>query len=226
MFSNFRQAVWASGFFTASMFLITHAETAAAQTATNLICNGCVGSADIANGAVRSADIANGAVATSDIKNYDIRSIDMFPNINLGRAGDDGDFTVRNSTGTPSARLNGDNANVTNRFENISGQSNGLVKAWARINADGTIASCWRCNTDPNQTRRVAVGQFEVDFSPLGPDITERPRTVILDALATGTAPEGIARVADRNGDASSVFVGPDDLTGAGVDLPFVVVIY
>ena len=95
--------------------------------------------------------------------------------------------------------------NVTNLFSNEEDESNGLVKAWAQIDADGTIIACWRCNTDPAETRRTSTaGHYEVDFTPLATDITGRPRSVALDG-------DGIRRWHHRagrpHGDPSSVFV-------------------
>ena len=36
------------------------------------------------------------------------------------------------------------------------------IKGWAQINADGTVASCYRCNTDVLQTRTLGTGVYEV----------------------------------------------------------------
>jgi hypothetical protein len=61
--------------------------------------------------------------------------------------------------------------------------SNGLVKAWARINSNGTVASCWNCNTSTLETRQLGTGQYEVDFTPIGTDISARARM----AMQNGT---------------------------------------
>jgi hypothetical protein len=102
---------------------------------------------------------------------------------------------------------------------------NGLVKGWARINADGTIASCYNCNTDVLETRRTSLGNYEVDFTTLGVDITGRPRVATLDTLGGGSTTGSIS-MADRSGDPSSVFVRTVDMTGANADLAFVLVVY
>ena len=80
---------------------------AVAQTASNLICNACVGASDIANGAVRSGEIANSTILSQDIKdgaiksqdiannaitgakilNGTVTSVDMAPSLNLGTGG-------------------------------------------------------------------------------------------------------------------------------------------
>jgi hypothetical protein len=101
----------------------------------------------------------------------------------------------------------------------------GFVKGWARINADGTIASCYNCNPDTNETRKISTGAYEVDFTPLGDDVTGRPRSATLDNLS-GSAPQGEIGVADRSGDSSSVFVATRDDGGTFTDKSFVVVIY
>ena len=72
-------------------------------------------------------------------------------------------------------RLDGDSGNVTNRFSSLPSQSNGLIKAWARIESDGTLHSCWRCNTAPGETGRAGTGLYFVDFTPLTSDLTGRP---------------------------------------------------
>jgi hypothetical protein len=59
---------------------------------------------------------------------------------------------------------------ATNLFSNDRDKSNGLVKAYAEINTDGTIAASWRCNTDPLETQRLATGSHEVDFTLLAID--------------------------------------------------------
>ena len=219
-----------------------------AQTASNLICNGCVGASDIASGAVKSAEIANSTIVSSDIKdgsinsqdlrnsavtgakikNFTITSVDILPNLNLGKAGDDGDFTVKNASGTPGVRLNGDGANITNLFSAAASQSNGVVKAWARINGDGTIHSCWRCNTDPAVSRRLSTGNYKVDFTPLASDITSRPVAVterdnVLDSTQAARAISTLLSASDL----SAVFVATQaSTTGAVTDTDFTVMLF
>ena len=138
---------------------------AAGQTANNVVCTSCVGTGDLGFGAVTTAKIKAGAITASRIRNGNItsdkfgfgavtrpkiaigavNSSRMDPNISLGTAGNDGDFSVENTSGAATVSLDGQTGNVTNRFANTAATSNGLVKAWAKINADGTIDSCWRC---------------------------------------------------------------------------------
>ena len=69
-----------------------------------------------------------------------------------------------------------------------SSVSQGLVKAWARLNANGTVISCFRCNPEPSETRRLGVGIWEVDFTPLGTDISTRPRMCTSEHFTPGAA--------------------------------------
>ena len=113
-----------------AVLLISFFDTAFAQTATNLICNGCVGSSDIGTGVVKSSEIANSTIVSSDIKdgtinsqdirnnavtgakilNNTVTSVDVAPTLKLGTAGNDGDFAVKNTFGTTAINLNGDAA--------------------------------------------------------------------------------------------------------------------
>ena len=117
-------------------------------------------------------------------------------------------------------------ANVTNLFSNIENGSNGLVKAWAQIFADGRVFACWRCNKDPNETRRLATGAYEVDFTPLATDITGRPRSATLDSNTQSQVMLGTTILVDRSGDSSSVLVFTGEANGSGSDKPFVLIIY
>lgn len=120
--------------------------------------------------------------------------------------------------------LRASNGNVTNLFSNDEDESNGLVKAWAQIDADGTIVACRRCNKDPNETRRTGTGTYEVDFTPLTTFIQGRPRSATIDHTATGEA--AMIKLTDRGVDQSSVFVRTLDEDGAAADLPFVLIVY
>jgi hypothetical protein len=124
------------------------------------------------------------------------------------------------------ARIDNDTIKLNKMDESVAGlNGNGMVKAWARINADGTIASCWRCNTDTNETRNVSAGAYEVDFTPLSTDISGRPRSAVLDMLSAGST-TGMISVADRGGDVSSVFVYTLDTDGTPTNRPFTLIIY
>lgn len=52
----------------------------AAVTATNVVCNGCVGSSDIADNSIRSVDIENGQIRTEDIGAGQVRTGDIADN--------------------------------------------------------------------------------------------------------------------------------------------------
>jgi len=176
------------------------AQPAAAQTAKKLKCNGCIKS--------------------KQIKNNGIKGIDIGPGINLGTSRNDGDFSVRNTAGTSTVSLDGDTGNVSNSFS-----GNGLAKAWAQIASDGQIIACWRCNRDTAETLLVSTGLYHVDFTPIAPDITGRPRSAVLDTNGQGTT-GGQIGLATVFGDESSVWVNTYSLNGTAANLPFTVIIY
>ena len=139
----------------------------------------------------------------------------------LGVAGQDGDLWLRDSANTVTLQVDGQSGNLTNAFS-----GNGVVKAWARINANGTVESCFRCNTSATETRSIAgAGSYEVDFTPLATDISSRPRSAVLDSHS-GAVLEGGITLADRSGDASSVFVRTTDPNGTDTDIAFTLLIY
>lgn len=126
--------------------------------------------------------------------------------------GEDGEIYVEDGLGTTTFQVEGLTGNVT---QVVSG--NGLVKAWAKINEDGTVHSCWNCNSDSMETKLLQgmSGPYEVDFA-LG-DISTRPLVVVLGrhvaespcsfVFCFQVQPVLWAAVAPRFGDASSVFV-------------------
>jgi hypothetical protein len=153
-------------------------------------------------------------------------SSDIRSSIVLGGSGENGRLRVRNEDGDTAVELRGTDGNVTNLFSSDENESNGLVKAWAVINANGAVVACWRCNLSAAQTQRLGTGQYEVDFTPLATDIRGRPRL---------TAPDGgdnfgnrvVILSADRSGDESSVllFTVRSD-TGAFADTAFTLALY
>ena len=155
-----------------------------------------------------------------------IKSNDLKARINMREPGRDGRLQIRDANNAAAVNLDGSSGNVINRFSNEQDQSNGLVKAWAQINADGTIVACWRCNTDPNETQRIAAGHYEVDFTPLATDITGRPRLAILDGHDTSTPAHGTIVLADRTDDPSSILLRSKDEAGDFADAPFVLMIF
>ncbi|MGH8583327.1 MAG: hypothetical protein ACREWG_11195 [Gammaproteobacteria bacterium] len=122
---------------------------------------------------------------------------------------------VSSSKLRPNLRLRGDTTNP------LSG--NGIVKAWARINANGTVESCYRC--DPFDTQRLNEGDYEVSFRPLATDIRGRPRLATIDTFG-GISLVGEISLADRVGQADEVFVQTANSSGIDADRPFVLVIF
>jgi hypothetical protein len=155
-----------------------------------------------------------------------VQNGDLKARVDLGKFGKDGRLQVKNADNETAVKLDSITSNVTNRFENNSATSNGLVKAWARINPDGTIDACWRCNTDPNETRLFGPGLYEVDFTPLSTDIRGRPRAVTLDG--SNVVPSFVViRSFDDEADPSSVPVLVHQAsTGATTTTAFTLFIY
>jgi hypothetical protein len=106
-----------------------------------------------------------------------ITSSDLKSRLDLDEDGKQGRLRVMNRDGDSAVELNASSGNLTNLFSNEANKSNGLVKAWAQINADGTIIACWRCNKDPTETTRIGNGHYLVDFTPLSSDIRGTPRS-------------------------------------------------
>lgn len=136
----------------------------------------------------------------------------------LGGNGEDGDLIVYDNTDSETFRINGQTGSATNAFG-----ANGLVKAWARMNADGTVLSCWRC--DSAATFRLAAGAYIVSFAPLGLDIHSRPRSAVIDSHDTGVSSSGVVRLA--NSSATTVLASTGSLPlGDAADRPFTVFIF
>ena len=193
----------------AGLLAVIFGQPAVAQTAKKLKCNGCVKSKQLKNGGIKSKD--------------------MKPAISLGTGGNAGTLSVKNAAGTPTVSLDGGTGNVTNFFANTPDSSNGLVKAWAKIESNGTIHSCWRCNMDTNLTRRLNTGRFEVDFTPLTTDLTGRP---FGGSVVTHDFPNWVGQsitVAPTFGDTSSLTVRialPSGGTWTYYDADFTVMVY
>jgi hypothetical protein len=176
---------------------------------------------------VTSGPVEAGRVCNElDLRSPCITGSDLKARLNLDEDETDARLRVRDGDGGNAVQLNAANATVTNLFSNEENASNGLVKAWARINADGTIAACWRCNTDPAETRLVpglGAGAYEVDFTPLATDITGRPRSATIEDAASFAHMVGVA---NRAGDASSVFVNTRNNANAAANIGFVLLVY
>ena len=171
-----------------------------------------------------------------------------------GVAGDDGDLYLRASDGTTNnIWLDGSGANVT--LGTASGTSdgnlylydgsgafgiylrgslgrivnklsgNGLVKAWAQINNDGTVSSCYNCSTSASDTARIGTGVYEVDFT-FATDITTRP--VVCSSGHTGYVFAAGSQIAcvGRSDDASSILVSIRNSSGDFVDSRFTAIVF
>ncbi|MGH6903303.1 MAG: hypothetical protein ACREIR_11245 [Geminicoccaceae bacterium] len=71
-----------------------------------------------------------------------IRSNDLKARIDLDEDGRNGRLRVRDAAGANAVEPDARSGNITNLFSNDGNASNGPVKAWAQINANGTIAAC------------------------------------------------------------------------------------
>lgn len=142
----------------------------------------------------------------------------------LGNTGSSGTLYLDDGTATwTSIVLSGTTGTISSSQVN----GNGIVKAWALINADGTVASCYHCNTNTAETRLISgfTGSYEVDFTPIATDIRSRPWTCSVGNSSTFSAIGQIGCV-QRSGDASSIFVETRDTTGAASNIAFTVVVY
>lgn len=167
-----------------------------------------------------------------DLSSPCVSSSDLRARLNVGSGADDGRLRLRDGGGATAVELHGSTGNVTNLFADDLALSNGLVKAWAQINKDGTVAACWRCNTDPLETNKFGTGDYEVDFTPLSTDIRGRPRIATISGVSP---PVAVVRVINRNvngngqpepDDSSVHVVTANPATGAKLDAPFVILIF
>jgi hypothetical protein len=165
-----------------------------------------------------------------DLDSPCIAGSDVRANLVVGGSSGDARLRLRDNGNATGFDLRATTGNATNLFSNDENESNGLVKAWAQIDAEGTIVACWRCNTNPEETRRLGTGLYEVDFTPLDTDLRGRPRTAAIDvhiglSLADAAFVEGSATLADRVVDPSSILVITFN-QGALADRSFVLVVY
>jgi hypothetical protein len=89
----------------------------------------------------------------------------------------------------------------------------GVVFFTAAINSDGTIASCFECV--PANTKRLGVGQYQIDFGENVQAINGWSRWVQADTLTTGTV-NAWCNTADRAGDPNAVWVNCQHSGGPG----------
>ena len=115
---------------------------------------------------------------------------------------------------------------IDERLDTRAVSSNGPLKAWARIAADGTVIACDRCNTDSGQTRQVGTGLYHVDFTPLGTDISGRPYSTLINLSNGGNGEVGQISAISLGADPSTVLVRTEDAGGAAADKTFTVLVY
>lgn len=89
----------------------------------------------------------------------------------------------------------------------------GVVFFTAAINSNGTIASCFECA--PANTKRLGVGQYQIDFGENVQAINGWSRWVQADTLTTGTV-NAWCNTADRAGDLNAVWVNCQQSGGPG----------
>jgi hypothetical protein len=143
--------------------------------------------------------------------------------INLGStvSSEDGDISLSDGSSNDLALdLEGSNGTITNK---ITG--NGVVKAWARMNADGTVASCYRCNSSATVTGKISTGNYEVDFT-IDSNIDTRPVACSNGHNGVGFAGGVGIYCVGRGGDDSAVFVHIETGAGSSTDSPFTVVVF
>ncbi len=136
----------------------------------------------------------------------------------VSASGGSGSISLRSSTG----------ADVTSLSPIAITQplaGNGAVKAWAKINSDGTVQSCYKCSSSATDTQNVGTGFYEVDFTPLGTDITARPRTATITHHGSGVLAHGEVALGGRSGDLSAIWVRTAN-AGTALNRPFTIVIY
>ncbi len=111
------------------------------------------------------------------------------------------------------------------RLDSDSVANGALVKAWAKIAADGTVIACDRCNPDSGKTRRVGAGLYHVDFTPVSTDISGRPYSGRIN-FADGQAEVGQIGASSFEADPSTVLVRTEDASGAATDKAFTVIVH
>jgi hypothetical protein len=89
----------------------------------------------------------------------------------------------------------------------------GVVFFTAAINSDGSVASCFDCNTA--NTQRLGVGVYQVDFGQDVEAINGWSRWVQADTLTTGTE-NAWCNTADRAGDPNAVWINCQAPGGPG----------
>lgn len=135
-------------------------------------------------------------------------------------SGDDGDISLYDGSAGYGFYVRGSSGQV---WQKPTGQ--GLVKAWARINSDGTVASCYYCSASASNTGLIITGTYEVDFT-FDSDITLRPVACSPGHNGTGSTIATQISCVGRGGDASSIFVVTRNSAGTAVNSYFTAVVF
>jgi hypothetical protein len=139
--------------------------------------------------------------------------------------GNAGKLTLRQDNGDVGISMSGKTGDVTNMLD-----GNGPIKAWCRIKADGTYDDGFRCNSDPNETRKIgapgAVGWYKVDFTALSTDISSRPHIASCSNNADSVPVCKIITSHVHSSDLSSLFVTTRDINGNLADASFTVALF
>ncbi len=147
-----------------------------------------------------------------------VRLMGQTGTVDIGTSGTAGDLTLRDSSADTNITLDGETGTATNWLN-----GNGFVKGWARMKADGTLLSCYNCDSDPLKTLRTALGTYYVDFSPIASDISTRPRMAVLDKFdLTVSGVDTITLTDDNTGDPSRIRI----FTGPAQDHSFTIMVY
>lgn len=139
-----------------------------------------------------------------------------------GDAGDittiGGDIVMKDLSNIQNIRLQGSGGGTASN--GLPG--NGFVKGWARIGSDGSVLSCYNCDQDSMLTRRTALGTYYVGFSPIGDDISSRPRMAIPDKFDATIAGSPKIGLQTDTGDLSRIRVN----VGPAEDHSFTIIVF
>jgi len=100
----------------------------------------------------------------------------------------------------------------------LGAATRGVVFYTAAINADGTIASCFNC--DSTNTFALGTGEYQVDFGTNVQATNGFSRWVQADTLTTGSE-ASFCDTADRGGDANAVWINCQNAAGASTNTSF-----
>jgi hypothetical protein len=92
-------------------------------------------------------------------------------------------------------------------------QTRGVVFFNAAINTDGSIASCFHCTA--LNTKRLGVGEYQIDFGQNVQAINGWSRLVQADTLTTGSE-NAWCNTADRALDVNAIYVNCQTAGGPG----------